>query len=106
MVKWRGGRVGREHAAENVAVVANQPIRPIALEMTKLFGDLIYCKNILFLFYCFFVGVGAFDLNKLTPEDGFTVDNMHRISSRGSIPVSLEEPLSSEIGFIPLMLQI
>jgi hypothetical protein len=32
------------------------------------------------------------DLNKLTPEDGFTVDNMHMISSRGSIPVDLEEP--------------
>ncbi|EFX65308.1 hypothetical protein DAPPUDRAFT_333307 [Daphnia pulex] len=72
VVKGRGGRVGREHAAENVAVVANRPIRPMALETTK--------------------PIGAFDLNKLTPEGGFTVDNMHRISSRGSIPVALEEP--------------
>ncbi len=32
VVKGRVGRVGREHAAENIAVVANRPIRPVALE--------------------------------------------------------------------------
>jgi hypothetical protein len=32
VVKGRIGRVDREHAAENIAVVANQPIRPVALE--------------------------------------------------------------------------
>jgi hypothetical protein len=68
----------------------NGPIRPNALPTTDEIG--IFNIVSVFVFYIIIVCLGGLDLNKLTPEEGTqAIEVTHRNSSRGSIPVIVEE---------------
>jgi hypothetical protein len=93
----RGGRGGRGRKVEGVVrggrvamASGNGPIRPNALPTTDEIG--IFKIVSVFVFYIIIVCLGGLDLNKLTPEEGTQkIEVTHRNSSRGSIPVIVEE---------------
>jgi hypothetical protein len=91
------GRGGRGRKVEGVVsggrvamASGNGPIRPNALPTTDEIG--IFNIVSVFVFYIIIVCLGWLDLNKLTPEEGTqAIEVTHRNSSRGSIPVIVEE---------------
>jgi hypothetical protein len=93
----RGGRGGRGRKVGGVVrggrgamASGNGPIRPNALPTTDEIG--IFKIVSVFVFYIIIVFLGVLDLNKLTPEEGTqAIEVTHRNSSRGSIPVIVEE---------------